>query len=62
MKKTEEIVELMKERKLDLMRLCETRMQGEGRMRIHDDYVLLHTGSEKKQHGVAFIIPSNIGD
>jgi Reverse transcriptase (RNA-dependent DNA polymerase)/Endonuclease-reverse transcriptase len=60
--KTEEIVELMKERKLDIMGLCETRLQGKGRKKIHEDYVLLHTGSERKQHGVAFIVSSRIGD
>ena len=37
-------------------------MQGKRRKRIHEDYVLLHTGSEKKQHGVAFIVSSKIGD
>ena len=36
--KEEEVVFLMKERRLDILSVCETRMLGEGWKVLHDDY------------------------
>src|SRR5678816_3084510 len=36
--KEEDVVGMIKERTLDVLGVCETWMEGEGRRRIHDDY------------------------
>ena len=44
------------------MGLCETRMKGNGRSIVHDDFVLLHSGTDTTRHGVAFLVTLEIGD
>ena len=39
--KLEEVVELMLERNIDIMGICETRLNGEGMKKIHDDFQLI---------------------
>jgi len=45
-----------------IMGLCETRMKGNGRSIVHDDFVLLHSGTDTTRHGVAFLVTPEIGD
>ena len=55
--KQEEIIELMKERKIDILGLCETRLKEEGRKTIHNDYQIIWKGrNQDSKHGVAFIL------
>ncbi|XP_071493217.1 uncharacterized protein [Diadema antillarum] len=51
--KTEEIVDLMQERQLKVLGIAETRLQGQGRKTVHDNYELIYSGSERDtRHGV----------
>jgi len=54
----------MKERVLDIVGICEARMTGNGRNTANEDYVLLHSGPDKKQHGIALrsIVTQEVGD
>ena len=54
--KEEEIVEIMKERSLDLIGFCETRLKREGRRVLHEDNNLIYKGSEDGRHGVAYVL------
>ena len=55
--KQEEIIELMKEKKIDILGLCESRMKEEGRKTTHDDYQIIWKGrSQDHKHGVAFLL------
>jgi len=60
--KVEELTELMKERKLDILGLCETRMKGNGRSTVHGDFVLLHSGTDTTRHRVALLVTPEIGN
>ena len=56
-RKEEEVVMMMKERRLDLLGVCETRMTGSGSKLIHDNYQLIYKGREQeRKYGVAFIM------
>ena len=51
--KIEEVVDLMQERKLKVLGIAETRLQGQGRKTIHNNYELIYSGSERStSHGV----------
>ena len=54
--KEEELVEVMRVRKLDLLALAETRLKGCGDKVIHDDYRMIFSGREDGRHGVALIL------
>ena len=60
--KEEEMIEIMKERKLDILGLCETRLKEEGRRVLQDDYQMIWKGGQDARHGVAFLISPEIGD
>jgi hypothetical protein len=52
----------MKERNLDILGLCETRMNGNGRELFHEDYMSLFDGAYSKKHGVAFTVTPLVED
>ena len=54
--KEEEIIEVMKTKKLSLLAVSETRLRGTGDKIMHDDYRLVYSGGEGTRHGVGFII------
>lgn len=55
--KTEEVVELMLERNIDIVGIFETRCSGEGTKMIHNAYRLIYKGmKDERKYGVAFII------
>ena len=58
----EEVVELMKERRWDLVGLSETRMKDEDMGTIHEDYLLVHKRAENRLHGVGFIISAQLAN
>ena len=50
------MVEVMKERKIVIIGLCETRHRGSGDMKVHNDYRLFYGGSDDGRHGVGFLV------
>lgn len=60
--KEEEIIELMKERKLEILGLCETRVRGEGQKVLHDDYRFIYKGAEGGRHGVGFVLTPEMAE
>ena len=58
--KEEEVVEVMRERKIDILGLCETRFRGKTDKKIYNDYRLLCSGSDNGRHGVGFIVNPDI--
>ena len=51
---------LMKERKLDIIGLCETRLTGEGTKLLHDNYQLIYSGGREAKHGVGVILTGEL--
>lgn len=41
--------ETIKERELEVLGMCETRYEGEGIKRIHEDYVLIYIWVDQKR-------------
>lgn len=60
--KEEEIIELMKVRKLDILGLCETRYKNNGQGILHEDYEIIYSGNEDGRHGVAFMLTPQIAE
>ena len=58
--KDQEVVEVMRERKIDILGLFETRFKGETDKKIHNDYRLLCRSSDNGRHGVGFIVNPDI--
>ena len=54
--KEEEVITLMKERNLDMLGLCETRLSGNGTKLLHDNYHLFYSGGREAKHGVGVIM------
>ena len=54
--KEEELVCLMKERNIDMLGLCETRLTGKGTKILHDNYQLIYSGGRDSHHGVGVIL------
>ena len=53
----------MMERNIDIMGICETRLEGEGMEKIHNDFQLIHKGmNNERKYGVAFILAPNFAD
>ena len=52
--KEEEVVEMMKARRLDILGMAETRLRRNGDRTIHEDYRLIFSGKEEGKQGVAF--------
>jgi exonuclease III len=52
----------MKDRKIMIMGLAETRMKGKDRKTIHDNYELVYSGNlNNSRHGVAIILEEKYG-
>ena len=60
--KEEEIIELMKVQKLEILGMCETRLRGNGEKILHDNYKLIYSGEEDGRHGVAFMVAPNTAE
>ena len=61
--KEEEIVEMMGERRLSVLGVCETRLNGKGCKVLHRDYRMLFTGREgERKYGVALILSPEVAD
>ena len=58
--KEEEVVEMMKRRKLDVLGLAETRVRGEGRKIVHGDYTLVWKGKDDARHGVGILVSPDL--
>ena len=58
--KEEEIVELMDERKLDILGLCETRLKGSNDRLIHYNYRLVYSGDDEGSSGVGLVLAAEI--
>ena len=58
--KEEELVELMRERKLMVLALAETRLKENGDKIIHENYRLIHSGTDSGRHGVAFLVAPDV--
>ena len=54
--KEEELIEVMKIRKISIIAVCETRMRSNGDRIIHEGYRLVYCGGEQARHGVAFLL------
>ena len=59
--KEEEVVEMMKARRLDVLGMAETRLRRNGDRTIHEDYRLTFSGTEEGKHGVGFVLNETIG-
>ena len=61
--KIEEVVEMMMERRLDILGICETRLVGEGRKTVHSNFELIFKGMEVgRKYGVAFVLAPEFAD
>ena len=59
----EELVMVMKERRLDLLGVCEAKIPRFGSKVIRDNYQLIHKGKEQeRKYGVAFIMTQELAD
>ena len=58
--KEEELIEVMKIRKVSIMAVCESRMQGNGDGIIHEGYRLIYNGVEQTRRGFAFLVEPSI--
>ena len=59
--KEEEVVEMMKARRLDVLGMAETKLRRNGDRTIHEDYRLTFSGTEEGKHGVGFVLNETIG-
>uniref|UniRef100_A0A1W7R9N5 Endonuclease-reverse transcriptase HmRTE-e01 n=1 Tax=Hadrurus spadix TaxID=141984 RepID=A0A1W7R9N5_9SCOR len=58
----EEIIDCMKEKKLDLLGISETKWKGKGNMTLRDGYRLYWSGGKEAKNGVGFIMRGEIQD
>ena len=58
--KEEEIIMMMQKRSIDILGLCETRLQGEGTKLLHDNYQLFYKGGMEARHGVGVIVSEEL--
>ena len=58
--KEEEIVEVMEERRLDILGLCETRLKGSGDSTVHNNYRLVYSGVTNGKYGVGFMMTPSL--
>ena len=54
--KEEEIIEVMKERKLTVLAMSDIRLQGCGDRKILEDYRLIYIGGQEARHGVGLVL------
>lgn len=61
--KQEEIAEMMKEKKIKILGLAETRQKGRGRRTIHDNYELINCGNpHDSKGGVALVLEEKLAN
>ena len=58
--KEEEIVELMDERKLKILGLCETRLEDSNDRLIHNNNRLVYSGDDEGSSGVGLVLSAEI--
>ena len=58
--KEEKLIDLMKQKKVDILGLCATRVKGIGTKMLHDNYHLMYSGGHSGQHGVGLIVSEEI--
>ena len=55
--KVEEVVELMEERRLEVLGVCETRLKGQGIKVVHGDYqMIFKRRDDERKYGVALVV------
>ena len=54
--KEEEMIEVMKSRRLDVLGLAETRLKGNGDQIIHGNCKMIYSGNDDGRHGVGIIL------
>ena len=47
---------MMKERRLEIVGLCETRIRGKGEKTLHENYKIIFSGNDDGRHGVALML------
>ncbi len=53
--KMEEVIELMIDRNIDIIGICETRLDGEGMKKIHNDFLLIYKRmNNERKYELAF--------
>ena len=52
----EEVAELIEEKRLDVLGICETRFKGNGDRIIHEKFRLIYIGGEEGRHGVGIVL------
>ena len=61
--KLEEVVDMMTDRNIEIMGICETRLPGQGTNVIHNNYQLIFKGMDsERKYGVAFILAPIIAE
>lgn len=52
----------MKERRLDIFGLCETRFKNNEQRRLQEDFKIIYSGTDDGRQGVAFILTPHIAE
>ena len=60
--KEEELMEVMMERGLNILGLCETRLDGHGQRTLHNNYVLIYSGGANRRHEVGIMLSPELAD
>lgn len=60
MGKTEELVDVMIERRFDIIGLSETRLKGKDKKTVHENFTLIHSSDDSGRYGVAFLIHKDL--
>ena len=50
------------ERRLDVLGLCETHLDGHGQRTLHNNYVLIYSGGANRRHGVGIMLAPKLAD
>ena len=58
--KEEELIEVIKMRKMSIMALCEARARQNGDRIIHGGFSLIYSGGKQLRHGFAFLLEPSI--
>lgn len=55
-------MQLMKDRRLDTVGLCETKLSEEGTKIIHDNQNMVYKGGKDTGHGVGFMVTKEMSE
>ena len=55
-------MEVMMERGLNILGLCETRLDGHGQRTLHNNYVLIYSGGANRRHEVGIMLSPELAD